>query len=139
MRTPRSLRGYRQSLLRRLSGFTSFADLTAFVSSDAYAETLRMLPPKDRSEIMRGFGRAWQRCEKAQGALPAPWERKRASWKDPAFVARFRHVYAESGGIPERARLEIVARKLAITVGAARIARNRYARAAATQDYAKAA
>ena len=127
MRTPR---GHQIIALKRLAKMASLGDMTRYAASQEYVEALQAMTPKQRAEVGKAFGLAWVRCEAKLGPvrLPAkPGTLKRANWRDPAMVARFRDAWARTG-TPEGA-----ARLCGITPGAAKVARGRYI-AAATPD-----
>ena len=118
------------------------ADLSGmrtYVRSDTFIAAFKGLDPERRQTAMLLFAEVHAACE-AKAKLPlapptalnARRSAKLANWRDPSVRAKLAATYARSQDHEEAARL------LAVTIGAARLAKRRYLDRAATETGAEA-
>ena len=124
-------RAHLRSISRRLGYAERCADygaLVGYATSDAFVASFVALDKPQRRRVLQNLHRAQIRClaalERRSGPL-LPISAGRHRW-DEASIARFRKLYAATPPGDEGARLEEVARKLGLSVEAARLARKRY-------------
>ena len=117
--------------LMRLARNGDIEGFRAFVRGDAFLAIFNGVVPSRRQSVMRCYGKAEALCEaKARHPLvePKPIHAKRAqkvNWGDAMMRAKLANAYARAGGDHEQA-----ARILAVSLGAARLAKRRHLDAA---------
>jgi hypothetical protein len=136
MPTPRGCLKSISTILKRLACNGDVEGFRAYVRSDAFLKAFAGFDPDRRKSAMRAYANAEALCEaKARHPLVQPKgidakRSEKVDWSDPIMLGKLAVAYARVGGDDEKA-----ARILGVTVGSARLAKNRHLRPAA-RDHA---
>jgi hypothetical protein len=136
MPTPRGCLKSISTIFKRLACNGDVEGFRAYVRSDAFLKAFAGLDPDRRKSAMRAYANAEALCEaKARHPLVQPKgidakRSEKVDWSDPVMLGKLADAYARVGGDDEKA-----ARILGVTVGSARLAKNRHLRPAA-RDHA---
>jgi hypothetical protein len=125
-----SARGHLQSITAALARFARNGDVEGFrtyLCSETFLKGFNGLAPEHRQSVMRAHAKAEALCEaKARHPLVHPGRidvrrAEKVNWSDPAMRAKLANAFAVVGGDNEKA-----ARILGVSLGSARLAKNRH-------------
>lgn len=117
--------------LKRIARRGDLIELRGYIAKPEFRGAPQVLSEERLDTVLALYTKARVACE-ARTPLYQPWA-KRANWRDPAMVAKFRRAWAKTGSDEATARL------CGITKGAARLARKQFIDASATIHMAQAA
>lgn len=107
---------------------SDLALLDSFIGSEQFIALLAQVPATKRPTALVAYNTARKKCLEATPVAAAG--SRKADWKKPGAIERFKRLWLKHGGNKIR-----IAHEMRITVGAVKVAHSRFIRHGATATY----